>query len=52
MVVSAGGDERGLRAVALHELETENAAVEAEGAVEVGDLEMNMADAGAGGDGS
>ncbi|MEY3775253.1 MAG: hypothetical protein RLZZ129_2033 [Verrucomicrobiota bacterium] len=51
MVVAAGGDKRRLRAVFLHQLETEHPAVEAEGAVEVGDLQVHVADAGAGMDG-
>ena len=49
MVVAAGRDEGGLRAVALHQREAEHAAVEAERAIEIGDLQVYVADAGAGG---
>ena len=45
VMVTAGGDERGLRAEALHEFEAEHVAVEGERAVEVGDLEVDVADA-------
>ena len=45
VVVAAGGNERGLRAVPLGELETEDVAVERERPREVGDLEMHVADA-------
>ena len=45
VVVAAGRDERGLLAVALDQLEAEHAAVEGERAVEVGDLEVDVADA-------
>ena len=48
MVVAAGGDEGGVLAVALHQLEAEHAAVEVEGAVDVGDLEVDVADVDAG----
>ena len=48
MVVAAGGDEGGVGAVALHQLEAEHAAVEVEGAVDVGDLEVDVADVDAG----
>ena len=40
------------RAVALHQLEAEHAAIEGERALEVGDLEVDVADPGAGGDGA
>ena len=45
VVVAAGGDERGLLAVALHEVEAQYAAIEAEGALEVGHLQVDVADA-------
>ena len=48
VVVAAGRDERGARAVALHHLEPEHAAIEGEGPLEVGDLEVDVADAHAG----
>jgi hypothetical protein len=48
VVVAARRQEGRLRAVALHEVEAHDVAVEADGAVEVGDLEMDMADAGCG----
>src|SRR3954451_9491128 len=47
VVVAAGRDERRLRRITLHQLETEHAAIEAERAIEIGDSEMNMADPGA-----
>ena len=50
-MVAAGGNERGLRAILLHELEAEHADVEIERARQVGHLQVDMADAGAGGDG-
>ena len=51
VVVAAGRDECGARAHALHQLEAEHIAIEAERAVEVGDLEVDMSDAGTGDDG-
>lgn len=51
MMIAAGGNERGLRAEALRKLETEHAAAEAKSAVEIGDLEVNVANAGLGMDG-
>ena len=48
MVVAAGRDEGGVGAVALHQLEAEHAAVEVERAVDVGDLEVDVADVDAG----
>ena len=47
VVIAAGGNERRAVAHALHHLEAEHAAIEAEGAVEIGDLEMDMSDPGA-----
>ena len=44
VVVAAGRDERGLVAHALLQLEAEHAAVEAERALEVGDLQVDVAD--------
>ena len=44
MVIAAGRDEGRLVAVAQLQLEAEHAAVEVEGAVEIGDLEVNVAD--------
>ena len=51
VVIAAGRNERRARAHALHHLEAEHAAIEAERAIEIGDLEMNMPDPGAGDDG-
>ena len=45
MMVAAGGDESGLLPQALHQLKTEHAAVERQRAIEIGDLEMHVADA-------
>jgi len=44
MVIVACGDERGAVAVALFQLEAEHATIEAERPLDVGDLEMDMAD--------
>jgi hypothetical protein len=49
-MVAAGGDECGLTAETLGEFEAENAAVEVEGAVEVGDFEVDVSNAGSGRD--
>ncbi len=51
VVIAAGGDESGLDAMALHELETEDTAVKGEGAVEVGDFQVDVTDADTGMDG-
>src|SRR5262249_5027959 len=51
VVIAACGHERGLVAVALHQLAAENAARERERPVEVGDLEMDVADTSTLGDG-
>jgi hypothetical protein len=51
VVVAAGREERGLRAVALGDLETEHTDIKIEGTLEVGDLQVDVADAGTGGDG-
>ena len=51
VMIAARRDERRLVAVALHHLEAEHVAIETERAIEVGDFEMNMPDAGAGDDG-
>ena len=48
MVIAAGGEEGGGVAHALHDLQAENAGVELDGAFEVGDLEVDVADADAG----
>jgi hypothetical protein len=48
VVVAAGRDEGYLLAEALLQLESEHAAVEGEGAIEVGDLEVDVADVDAG----
>ena len=48
VVVAAGGDEGRLVAQPLLELEAEHPAVEVERAVEVGDLEVDVADVDAG----
>ena len=51
VVVAAGGEEGRGVAEALRDLEAEDAVVEGEGAVEVGDAEMDVAHAGVGMDG-
>ena len=51
VVVPARRDECRVGAIALHQLETEHAAIEAQRALEIGDLEMDMADSSAGDDG-
>ena len=51
VVIAAGRDERRAGAHPLHQLEAEHAAIEAERAIEIGDLEMDMPDPGAGDDG-
>ncbi len=52
VMVAAGRDERGFRAVALHEVEAEHTAIEAECAIEVRDFEVHVADSSAGVDGA
>ena len=47
MMIAAGGQERGLSPKALLQLEAEHAAIKGERAIEIGDLQMNMADANA-----
>jgi hypothetical protein len=51
MVVSAGREESGLIAVALGNVKAENASIKRNGAVKVADFQMDMSDAGFGGDG-
>jgi hypothetical protein len=51
MMIASGGDEGRTGAHALHQLKTQHAAIEAERAVEIGDLQVNVADSGAGVDG-
>ena len=51
MVIAAGRNERRTGAHPLHHLEAEHAAIEPQRAFEIGDLEMDMPDAGAGNDG-
>ena len=51
MVIAARRNERRTGAHPLHHLEAEHAAIEAERALEIGDLEMDMPDPGAGNDG-
>ncbi len=50
VMVAAGGEERGAVTQALCQLEAEDVAVEADGPLEIGDLEVDVADAGAGSD--
>jgi hypothetical protein len=50
-MIPACGNERGLAAIALRQFEPEHAAIEIERAFEIGDLEMDVPDPGAGGDG-
>ena len=45
VVIAAGRDEGGARAVARGQLEAEHAAIEGEGALDVGHLEVDVADA-------
>ena len=47
VVIAAGGDERGVRRPCAGELEAEHAAVEIERPVDVGHLEVDVADVGA-----
>ena len=51
VMIAAGRDERRAGAHALHHLKSEHAAIKSERAIEIGDLEMNMPDAGACNDG-
>ena len=51
VMIAAGRNERRARAHALHQLKAEHAAIEAERAIEIGDLEMDMPDPRAGDDG-
>ena len=46
VVVAAGREEGGLRAVARRQLEAEHAAIEGERALDIGHLEVDVADAG------
>src|SRR5262249_715836 len=52
MVIAAGGNKCCLRSPALHQLEAERAAIEVQRAINIGDLEMDMANANAGVNGS
>ena len=52
VVIAARRNERRLVAVALHDLEAEHAAIKSQRAVEVGDFQMDVSDAGASDDGS
>src|SRR5579871_291482 len=45
MMIAARGNERRLRTDALHQVETEHAAIKGERAIDVGDLEMDVTDA-------
>ena len=42
VMVTAGRNERGLRALALHQLEAEHATIENKGTVEIGDFQVNV----------
>jgi hypothetical protein len=44
MVIAASGDKSSLFTVTLHQLEAEYTLIKAKGAIEVCDLEVNMAD--------
>src|SRR6476620_1133700 len=48
VVIPAGRNEGRFRAVTLHQFEAEHAAIEAERAIEIGDLQVHMADPDAG----
>jgi len=50
-MVAAGRDEGGLGPVAGDQLEAEDVAVEGQRPLEVGDLQVDMSDVGAGGNG-
>ena len=43
MVIAAGRDEGSLGSVSLHQFEAEHAAIETERAIEIGNLQMDMA---------
>jgi hypothetical protein len=45
VMIAAGRDEGGLRSHPLHLLKTEHTAIEGQRAIEIGDLEMHVADA-------
>jgi hypothetical protein len=45
MMITAGGEERGLVSETLREFESENIAIERNCPIKVGDLQMNMSDA-------
>jgi hypothetical protein len=47
-MIAACGDERGLFAIALGDFEAENTAIESQSPLDVGHLEVDMADADAG----
>src|SRR6516165_11414581 len=47
-MVTAGRDECGLRSAALHQFKAEDAAIEIERAINIGNLEMDVADANTG----
>ena len=51
MMIAARRNEGRLRAEALHQREAEHAAIERQRTLQIRDLEMDMADAGSGGDG-
>ena len=51
VVIAAGRNERRARTQPLRHLKAEHAAVKRQRAIEIGDLEMNMPDPGAGDDG-
>jgi hypothetical protein len=51
VVIAARRNERSLLTISLGQFETENAAIEAERALEVGDLQVDVAEANAGFDG-
>jgi hypothetical protein len=48
-MVPAGGNERGLVAITLHQFETEHATIETERSFEIGDLKMDVSDPRSGG---
>lgn len=48
MVVAAGGNKCGSASVSLRQLEAENAAVKLECALQIGDFQVNVADANGG----
>ncbi len=45
MMITAGGNKRGVIAVAFHQFKSEYATIKIQHALEIGDFEMDVADA-------